>query len=164
VLGFSAIHQRSDFHGMYDLFITHAWRYHDDWKRMVDLLNTNGIRSWRNFSLPWYDPALDARTEDGGRIVRWNLESQIIPSHAIILLTSVYEQPGSRKWLDFEIEMGRKHGKPIIAVPAWGQTQVPAEVGKLADAVVGWDLGALLAAIQQARTSARPVDGDLTAV
>lgn len=142
---------------MYDLFITHAWRYHDDWKRMVDLLNTNGVRSWRNFSLPWYDPALDARTEDGGRIVRWNLESQVIPSHAVILLSSVYDQTGARKWLDFEIEMARKHGKAIIAVPIWGETQVPAAVAAVADFVVGWDLAALLGVIQQAQ--ARAVSG-----
>jgi hypothetical protein len=149
---------------MYDLFITHAWRYHDDWKRMVDLLNTNGIRSWRNFSLPWYDPALDARTQEGGRIVRWNLESQIIPSRAVILLSSVYERPGARKWLDFEIEAARKHVKPIIAVPAWGQTRVPTEVAELADVVVDWNLAALLDAIQQTRPAGRPASDDVTTI
>jgi hypothetical protein len=133
----------------YDLFITHAWRYHDDWKRVVDLLNAHDVRSWRNFSLPWYDPALDPRTEAGGRIVRWHLETQIIPVQAVLLLTSVLSEPGTRKWLDFELDMARKHGKPILALPAWGETDVPSELRQLADRVVSWNAPALLAAVDE---------------
>ncbi len=79
----------------YDLFITHAWRYHDDWKHLVDLLNAHDVRAWRNFSLPWYDPALDPRTEAGGKVVRWNLETQIIPVRAVVLLSSLLSEPGA---------------------------------------------------------------------
>jgi hypothetical protein len=134
-----------------DIFITHAWRYHQDWKHLVDLLNAHGARGWRNFSLPWYDPALDPRTEKGGQAVRWNLESQIIPVHGVVLLASVLSEPGTRKWLDYELEMARKHDKPIIAVPPWGESAVSLEVSECADAVVGWEAPALLAAIELAR-------------
>jgi hypothetical protein len=129
-----------------DIFITHAWRYHRDWKCLVDLLNGYASSNWRNFSLPWYDPALDPRTEKGSRLVRWNLESQIIPVHAVFLLASVLVEPGTRKWLDLELDMARKHGKPVIAVPPWGETVVSKEVAARTDAVVGWDAPALLAA------------------
>jgi hypothetical protein len=130
-----------------DLFITHAWRYHQDWKNLVDLLNAHGPRAWRNFSLPWYDPALDPRTEKGGQLVRWQLESQIIPVHAVVLLASVLNEPGTRKWLDYELEMARKHKKPILALPPWGETEVSLDVAGRADAVVGWDAAALFAAV-----------------
>jgi MTH538 TIR-like domain (DUF1863) len=139
---------------MLDLFLTHAWRYHDDWQKMVSLLNTRGVRNWRNFSLPWYDPALDARTEDGGRIVRWQLETQIIPCHAVLLLSGVYEIPASRKWVDFEIDIARKHAKPVIAVPAWGQNSVPERVRELADIMVDWDADAIVLAATEARERA----------
>jgi len=130
-----------------DLFVTHAWRYHDDWKRAVDMLNAFGLHRWRNFSLPWYDPALDPRTEKGGHIVRWNLESQIIPAHAVILLTSVLEEPGCRKWLDFELEMARKHSKPVFALPGWGKTEIAAAVRERVHEVVAWDAAALMTAV-----------------
>jgi hypothetical protein len=139
----------------HDLFITHAWRYHDDWKRVVDLLNAHALHGWRNFSLPWYDPALDPRTEKGGQIVRWNLETQIMPAHAVILLASVLSEPGTRKWLDFEVEMARKHGKPIIGLPPWGKSEVSAEVLERVDEVVGWDAFALLAAVDKARATSK---------
>jgi hypothetical protein len=134
-----------------DLFIVHAWRYHPDWKRMVELLNARDARSWRNFSLPWYDPALDPRTESGGKTVRWNLESQIIPVHAVVFLAGVWREPGTHKWLDFELEMARKHGKLILAVPAWEETAVPDEMQGRVDAIVGWDAEAILAAVEQVR-------------
>jgi hypothetical protein len=122
-----------------DLFLTHAWRYHDDWMRMVDLLNVEGVRTWRNFSLPWYDPALDPRTEEGGKAVRWGLETQIIPCHAVVLLAGVYQQVGCRKWVELEIEFARSHRKLVIAVPPWGATDVPADVQALADTIAPWD-------------------------
>jgi hypothetical protein len=135
-----------------DIFLTHAWRYHDDWKHMVEVLNTQGIRTWRNFSLPWYDPALDPRTPDGGQVVRAGLETQIIPCHAVVLLAGVYEQVGCRKWVEMEIEMGRRHGKPIIAVPAWGLTEVPPTVLAFADTVAPWDGAAVIATVRALRT------------
>jgi hypothetical protein len=64
---------------LYDLFLTHAWRYHDDWTRMAEMLDhCDGVK-WRNFSVPWHDPAMDANTEVGGRSIRNWLESQIVP-------------------------------------------------------------------------------------
>ena len=109
-----------------DIFITHAWRYHQDWKHLVDILNAHGCRGWRNFSLPWYDPALDPAHPGGwAKPWRWNLESQIIPVNGVILLASVLSEPGTRKWLDFELDMARKHDKPIIALPPWGETRFP---------------------------------------
>jgi hypothetical protein len=133
----------------YDLFLTHAWRSHDDWKRMVDTLNAYGLRKWRNFSLPWYDPALDPRTPDGGQVVRRQLETQIIRCHAFLLLSGVYEQAGCRKWVDFEVEVARRYHKPIVGVPVWGHTEPPPDVQRLSDAVVGWDGATIIATIDQ---------------
>jgi hypothetical protein len=127
-----------------DLFLTHAWRYHDDWLRMVELLNAQGVRSWRNFSLPWYDPALDPRTPDGGKVVRWGLETQIIPCHAVVLLAGVYQQLGCRTWVETEVEMARRHHKTIIAVPPRGTDTVPPEVLTLADTAAPWHGAAIM--------------------
>src|SRR5205807_10540786 len=123
-----------------------------DWKCLIDMLNAHGAHGWRNFSLPWYDPALDPRTEKGGQLVRWHLESQIIPVHAVVLLAGVMREPCTRKWLDYELDMALKHDKTVIAVPPWGATSVAPEVSELADAVVGWDAPALLTAIERSRS------------
>jgi len=135
----------------YDIFLVHAWRYHPDWKRMVDLLNADNRRGWRNFSLPWYDPALDPRTEKGGQVVRLQLETQIIPAHAVLFLAGIWREPGTHKWLEFELEMARKHAKPIFALPAWGETEVTDEIRGYADAVIEWNARSVLTAMDQHR-------------
>ena len=69
---------------IYDLFITHAWRYHDDWTRVGEMLDKFLGDFWRNFSVPWYDPALDPNTEVGKRLVHRWLEQQIVPTCGVI--------------------------------------------------------------------------------
>lgn len=136
---------------MYDLFITHAWRYHEDWTRLSEMLDRLPGLAWRNFSLPWHDPAMDPNTEVGGRFIRDFLETQIIPVHGVILLSGVYAIKSARRWLDFEVETARKYNKPIIGVPAPGAATVPDEVVALCDAAVTWDAAAIISALDEAR-------------
>jgi len=123
----------------YDVFVTHAWRYHDDWNRAADILDGVAGFKWRNFSVPWYDPAMDPNTAVGGKFVRDWLESQILPSHVVLFLDSVYAVKSARKWLDTELEMARAARKPVIALPASGAAGVDLKVLTMADAVVPWD-------------------------
>ena len=134
---------------IYDLFITHAWRYHDDWTRLAEMLDARAGLAWRNFSLPWHDPAMDPNSPVGGKFIRDFLETQIIPVHGVILLSGVYAIRSARRWLDLEIELARRHGKPIVGVPALDGSPVPAEVGAVCDATVGWDAGEVISALDR---------------
>ncbi len=124
---------------MYDIFITHAWRYHDDWIRLSNLLDAEKSIKWRNFSVPWYDPALDPNTELGAKAIRSWIDGQIRPVIGTVLLDGVYAVKSTRRWLELELELSRNHGKPVVAIPAHGTANVSAEAAALADAVVGWD-------------------------
>jgi hypothetical protein len=139
----------------YDLFITHAWRYHEDWTRLAELLDRMPGLAWRNFSLPWHDPAMDPNSAVGGKFIRDFLETQIIPVHAVILLSGVYAIRSARRWLELEVEFARRHAKPVIGVPALGAPEVPPEVKSLCDATVGWDAAAIVAALDAAEERAR---------
>ena len=136
-----------------DIFITHAWRYHDDWTRMSDLLDRYPGLSWRNFSVPWYDPAMDPNTEVGGKFIRRWLESQIIPAVAVILLGGVYAVNSSRKWVEMEVDMARRHLKPVIGAPAFGSNDMAADAHALVDVVVSWDAAEIVAAIDRLAAS-----------
>ena len=135
----------------YDIFLTHAWRFHDDWTIFSELLDKTPGVNWRNFSLPWHDPAMNPNTEVGGRFIRDFLESQIIPVHSVVLLTGVHAINSARRWFDMEIEMARKHNKPLIGIPAIGEKTVPEEISSLCDACCEWDALQLLATIDQVR-------------
>jgi len=133
----------------YDIFITHAWRYHDDWTRVGALLDRCAGLSWRNFSVPWYDPAMDPNTEIGARFIRRWLESQIIPVAVVVFLGSVYAVKSARKWLEMEVEMARRHNKPILGMPSFGETQLSSEAKALVDATSLWTEDAIAAAIRR---------------
>ena len=135
----------------YDIFLTHAWRFHDDWTKFSELMDRTPGINWRNFSLPWHDPAMNANTDVGGRFIRDFLESQIIPVHGVVLLTGVYAINSARRWFDMEVEMARKHNKPLIGIPAFGEKSVPGEVGNLCDVCCEWDARQLLTTIDQVR-------------
>jgi hypothetical protein len=133
----------------YDIFLTHAWRFHDDWSKFSELLNKSTGFTWRNFSLPWHDPAMSASTEVGGRFIRDFLERQIIPVHAVVLLAGVHAIQSARVWVESEVEMARRYRKPVIGVPPSGQETVADDVRGLCDACCGWDAAQLAAAIDQ---------------
>jgi hypothetical protein len=135
----------------YDLFLTHAWRYHEDWTSLGALLDAYDGLTWRNFSVPWHDPALDANTELGGRFIRNWLETQILPVHAVLFLAGVYAVKSNRRWLDLELELARNHGKPVIGLPAIGASDPPENLRPLADEFVGWDAAAVIAAVDRRR-------------
>lgn len=132
-----------------DVFITHAWRNHADWRKMIELLDSHDDFAWRNFSLPWHDPAFRPSTEFGGQFVRKELQVQILPSKVVILLAGVYAHKSSQKWINYEVELAREYDKPVIAVPKVGEDEVPDEVREMADEVCAWDAGQLVEAIRR---------------
>ena len=135
----------------YDLFISHAWRYHQDWNKICALLDQAPGLAWRNFSLPWHDPAMSPNSAVGGTFIRNFLETQIIPVQGVILLAGVYAIKSAQGWLDLEIEFARKHNKPIVAVPALEETVVPYEIGSLCDISADWHPEAIIRALDEVR-------------
>jgi len=132
---------------MYDLFITHAWRYHDDWIRVGEMFDKFLGDAWRNFSVPWYDPALDPNTEVGKRLVHRWLEQQIVPTSGVIFLSSVYENKSAQKWVVLEVELARKHQKRIVGLPAFGVAEMAPQSAALVDQQCNWDAHEIVAAL-----------------
>ncbi len=132
---------------IYDLFITHAWRYHDDWTRVGELFDKFLGDSWRNFSVPWYDPGLDPNTEIGKRLVHRWLEQQIVPTCGVILLSSVYENKSAQKWVVLEVELARKYQKRIVGLPTFGTTAMAPDAASLVDLQCRWDAKQIVAAL-----------------
>lgn len=141
-----------------DIFITHAWRYHEDWSLIADMLDRVPDLKWRNFSLPWHDPAMTPNSELGGKFIRDFLERQIIPAHGVVFLSGVYAVKSAQQWLDLELKMARAHGKPIIGLPPINEARVPDDLVALCDCCVPWDAQALVDALrsQISRRSAQP--------
>lgn len=133
----------------YDFFIVHAWRYHDDWNRMVALIDAIPELKWRNFSLPWYDPAIEPHLPEGKARLDKLLEGQITPAHCVFYVPSIFESKLTGKWRETAMDMIRAQAKPVIVVSAMPDIAIPEDIVPLVKAVVPWDETALKAAIIQ---------------
>lgn len=126
----------------YDLFISHAWKYDDDYHRLITLLENANYFEWRNYSVPQHDP-LDANNT---RRLAESLKQQIRPVNAVLIISGMYVY--HRDWIQYEIEVAQSYNKPIIGIEPRGSQRIPTEVQSAAMAMVGWRRDSIVAAIR----------------
>ena len=127
----------------YDMFISHAWRYNDEYYRLVNLLRSAIYFRWRNYSVPEHDP-LDAYSTPR---LKAALDRQIRPVNAVLIVSGMYVN--YREWIQYEIEVAQKYNKPIIGIRPWGAERIPIEVQLSAKIMVGWNTGSIVDAVRK---------------
>lgn len=125
----------------YDLFISHAWRYNDEYYRLVEMLQAAPNFKWRNYSVPEHDPLA------GGPQLERQLDGQIRPVNAMIILAGMYVN--HREWIQKEVNLAQRYGKPIIGIKPWGNTVVPLQVSTASKTVVSWNTDSIIDAIRR---------------
>lgn len=124
---------------IYDLFISHAWNYNDEYYKMVNNLDSVPNFKWRNYSVPEHDPLPNSKLEE-------RLYNQIRPVNAAIILSGMYVAHSD--WILKEIAIAQSMKKPIIGVRPWGQQMVPQAVQSAATVMVGWNIDSIIGAIR----------------
>jgi hypothetical protein len=126
----------------YDLFISHAWQYDDDYYRLVEFLREARWFNWRNYSVPQHDP-LNTRTN---KDLAEELQQQIRPVNAVLIISGMYVT--YREWIQYEIEVAQYYRKPIIGIRPWGAERIPVQVQQAAITMVGWNTNSIVSAIR----------------
>ena len=127
----------------YDVFISHAWNYHEDYLRVVQFLDDAPYFNWRNYSVPEHDP-VDANSN---RMLKEALKRQMRPANVVLILSGMYTAHSG--WIDFEIDFSLQINKPMIGVRPWGQQRVSKTVSDSVDAMVGWQTNSIISAIRK---------------
>ena len=99
--------------GSIDIFISHAWRNHEEWLEVIKLINSIDQLTWRNFSVPWHDPALRPQTEIGKKHIYTLLKTQIIPCQVCFIISELYKLKANRLWIDLAIDYAKESKVPI---------------------------------------------------
>jgi hypothetical protein len=107
--------------GTYDLFLTHAWCYTDDWQGLVAMLDEHLPGRWRNWSLPWHDTSIERYTPEGRESLVKLLHGHISMASAVLLLPEIKKLPEGQMWLDKQLEIAVHYSKPIIGVLPQGE-------------------------------------------
>jgi hypothetical protein len=132
----------------YDLFLSHAWRYNDDYYRLEKLLREASYFKWRNYSVPTHDPLIDPNTTVGRRKLLNMLDDQIKPVNCVVIISGVYVSHSD--WILDEINIAlEKYKKPIIGIVPFGNLNIPKRVQDVAKEIVGWNTNSIVSAIRK---------------
>ena len=131
----------------YDLFISHAWKYGDEYDRLVDMLNEAPNFKWINHSCPEHDPAVDPDSEAEEEKLIQELTNQIKPVNCVIILSGMYV--AYSHWIQREIDIAVEYNKPIVGVKPWGAQRIPEAVQNVAKVIVGWQTDSIVDAIRR---------------
>lgn len=127
----------------YRLFISHAWSYHDDYTRLIDLLDNANDFIYSNYSVP--------RDDKFGRMtanqLKEELKDQIRPINCFVALAGVYMSHSD--WIQFELDFADLIRKPIIGIKPWGNSNVSSAVSDVAQEIVGWNTDSIVDAIRK---------------
>ncbi len=127
----------------YDLFISHAWRYNDEYYRLEELLREYSYFNFRNYSVPEHDPIDFESVKE----LVMKLDEQIRQSSVVLVIGGMYCK--YRKWIKKEIEIAKKYNKPIILIEPYGSKKIPSIVENNANKVVKWNTKSIIEAIKE---------------
>ena len=131
----------------YDLFISHAWKYGDQYDRIVNMLDSAPYFTYRNYSAPEDKPIVPYGTTISNTMLENAINNKIRPVNAVIVLSGMYV--AYHDWLQYEIDVAKHYKKPIIGVRPWGSEVVPGAVTAAADIIVGWNTMSIVDAIRE---------------
>lgn len=129
----------------YDLFLSHVWRrtQNGEYYRLVALLNDASYFRWRDYSVPEHDPlGRQSNTQ-----LRRALDRQIAPVNCFLVIAGMYVN--HRQWIQTELDIAGRYGKPVIAISPLGQQRIPLAVRAAAHEIVGWRTTSVVAAIRR---------------
>lgn len=130
----------------YRIFISHAWKYGDDYNRLINLLNTAPNFSYYDYSAPQTKPLFPEGTPYTSRDIASKITDKISPSQVVLVLSGMYLN--YHDWMKYEVQEALRMNKPIIAVVPWGQERVPQEIAEVATKLVSWNSNSIIAAIR----------------
>ncbi len=145
------------------VFISHHHKDDAEVDNLTKLLNRQGY-DVRNSSIR-AKPANQERLRKGlvsDEVIRRLLRMKISWSGTVVVL--VGNETHSRPWVDWEIMEANRQGKRIVGVWAQGsrEADVPPNLKKYADAVVGWQSDRVMGAIDGSINNWQNLDGTNT--
>jgi hypothetical protein len=131
-----------------DLTILHSWRFDDSFSELERLLHATAGFEFRNFGLPWHDPAYQPSTDDGMEYLRNRAEVQVLPAKVVLAVPELLAGERGRQWGEFELDIAESNGKPVLLVVR-DPDSVPDWLAARVTETVGWDALAVTSAVRR---------------
>ena len=128
------------------IFISHSWKYSEDYKKLIKLLDERKYFDWKDYSVPQDDPI---HTKGSDKELYKAIKQKVKLSSIVIILAGVYSTYS--KWIDEEIKIAKEtynNPKPILGIKPRGNKNISTVVQDNADKIVNWNTESIVKAIR----------------
>ena len=130
----------------YRIFISHAWKYGDDYIRLVNLLDAPYFHYF-NYSAPEQKPLFPSGTPYTSSDIARKITDKIRPAQITLVISGMYAAYSD--WMQYEIDESLRMRMPVIGIMPRGQERVPLYVRDRVDVLVGWNTSSIVSAIRR---------------
>lgn len=131
----------------YRIFISHAWKYGDDYIRLVNLLDAAPYFHYFNYSAPEQKPLFPSGTPYTSSDIARKITDKIRPAQITLVISGMYAAYSD--WMQYEIDESLRMRMPVIGIMPRGQERVPIYVRDRVDDLVGWNTSSIVSAIRR---------------
>ena len=131
----------------YRIFISHAWKYGDDYIRLVNLLDAAPYFHYFNYSAPEQKPLFPSGTPYTSSDIARKITDKIRPAQITLVISGMYAAYSD--WMRYEIDESLRMRMPVIGIMPRGQERVPLYVRDRVDDLVGWNTSSIVSAIRR---------------
>lgn len=131
----------------YHLFISHSWKYPNEYDGLVSLLNKDYWFSYKDYSVPRDEPLTIYNKMYYESELRNKIRNQMKTCHVVLILAGVYASYSDS--INMEIEIANELGKPIIAIQPWAAEKTSQIVKNNSDVIIGWNSSSIIDAIKR---------------
>ena len=128
----------------YNIFISHAWSYGEDYDHLVDLLDNAPNFLYKNYSAPEDKPLVSSNSYVSEIKLKKEIDNKIRYAQCVLIIGGMYAK---RAWMKYELESARSMNKPIIVVAPIGQERIPAELRIYP--IVYWNTNSIINALKE---------------
>lgn len=128
----------------YNIFISHAWSYGEDYDHLVNLLDNAPNFLYKNYSAPEDKPLISSNSYVSEIKLKKEIDNKIRYAQCVLIIGGMYAK---RTWMKYELESARSMGKPIIVVAPRGQERIPTELQIYP--IVYWNTNSIINAIKE---------------
>ncbi len=136
----------SDANKSYGIFISHAWDFHSEYLRLIELLYSIKDFKWYNCTRYQCDIIPD-NIDIFHEYLPGLLMEQIQESHCFLLISDLYRE--HRYWIQKEMDMAGELNKPIIAIKSRVENSLPSRIVQSAKEIVEWNPESIVNAIKK---------------
>jgi hypothetical protein len=130
----------------YNIFISHAWAYDEQYQRLEEMLLTAPNIKIVNYSAPKDKPIAPPDEPISTLRLKNAITEKIKYAQAFLLISGMWIK--YRQWVQYEIGEARRMEKPIICIKPYGSQRVPRDLETYADRIVGWSTASIVQAIR----------------